>query len=203
MKNLINDLVISNEEIYAYLDELVDKGHEIVANWDGGNDSGMVYFTIDGNIVNPESPFDYAIFDRLEEMINDKLGYGSWAGDFHAYGEAQYDHKTHSFIGDNTEEIIDYNSEDFEFSLEDSHNKDLHSTMRRLFYQIDFKLALVDEHRNFIWQYMRDKSAEELAEVLSSFVNNYIYDEDPKAKRVANWSVKTAIKFVEFIKYKY
>jgi homoserine trans-succinylase len=75
--------------------------------------------------------------------------------------------------------------------------------MRRLFYQIDFKLALVDEHRNFIWQYMRDKSAEELAEVLSSFVNNYIYDEDPKAKRVANWSVKTAIKFVEFIKYKY
>jgi NADH:ubiquinone oxidoreductase subunit F (NADH-binding) len=117
MKNLINDLVISNEEIYAYLDELVDKGHEIVANWDGGNDSGMVYFTVDGNIVNPESPFDYAIFDRLEEMINDKLGYGSWAGDFHAYGEAQYDHKTHSFIGDNTEEIIDYNSEDLSLVL--------------------------------------------------------------------------------------
>lgn len=203
MKNLINDLVISNEEIYAYLDELVDKGHEIVANWDGGNDSGMVYFTVDGDIVNPESPFDYAIFDRLEEMINDKLGYGSWAGEFHAYGEAPYDSKTHSFIGDNTEEIIDYNSEDFELHLEESNNKDLSSTIKRLFYQIDFKLSLVDEHKTFIWQYMRDKTTEELAEVLSSFVNNYIYDEDPKAKRVANWSVETAVKFVEFIKYKY
>ena len=203
MKDLINDLVISNEEIYAYLDELVDKGHEIVANWDGGNDSGMVYFTVDGNIVNPESPFDYAIFDRLEEMINDKLGYGSWAGDFHAYGEAEYDSKTHSFVGDNTEEITEYESQSFEFCLDRLSDESLVSTIRRLYYKIYYKLPNKYENSSYIWEYSRGKSDEELANALKYFLTHYIYDEEPKAKKVANWSVKTAIKFVEFIKYKY
>lgn len=52
------------------------EGKEI-GTWDGGNDSGSIDFidNIDDNVS-----------DWLYDIINDKLNYGGWAGDFHSCG---------------------------------------------------------------------------------------------------------------------
>lgn len=83
-------------EIIQYCDKLTAKGQTLSLNWDGGNDSGWVYFKIDDKEVQLN---DNPIVDKLIDYCYDELDYGSWAGDFSAHGEAVYDANEKAFIG--------------------------------------------------------------------------------------------------------
>ena len=63
--------------------------------WDGGNDSGWVAFSIEGNLTEEDKSF----IEYLREKCYNELDYGSWAGEFSANGEATFDPKESSFIG--------------------------------------------------------------------------------------------------------
>lgn len=86
---------MSNKKLTVkqWCDQQVAEGKELFIKWEGGNDSGYVYFEIDGETIENE---------YTEQLVNycyDTLDYGSWAGDFDANGEAIYDPATGSFTG--------------------------------------------------------------------------------------------------------
>jgi len=86
---------MSNKKLTVkqWCDQQVAEGKELCIKWEGGNDSGYVYFEVDGNTVENEYT------ERLTDYCYDELDYGSWAGDFDANGEAIYDPETGSFTG--------------------------------------------------------------------------------------------------------
>lgn len=90
----------SKKSIIAWLNEQHAEGKEISIKWEGGGDSGWVYFDIDGDTT--ENEYTEAIVNRMYE----NLDYGSWAGEFNAQGEAVYSPETRCFEG------IDYYGED-------------------------------------------------------------------------------------------
>lgn len=79
--------------LVEWCDEMHAKGHELALNWDGGGDSGWVFFTIDGE----QTSNPYA--DKLLDHMYDTLDYGSWAGEFSAQGQALYNPETKAFAG--------------------------------------------------------------------------------------------------------
>lgn len=79
--------------VAEWCDEQVKAGKEITLKWEGGGDSGWVYFEIDGEQVENEYT------ETLVNYCYDTLSYGSWAGEFDANGEATYDPKEKAFIG--------------------------------------------------------------------------------------------------------
>lgn len=85
--------------VAEWCDEQVKAGKEITLKWEGGGDSGWVYFEIDGEQVENEYT------ESLVSYCYDVLDYGSWAGEFDANGEAVYDPNQKAFVG------IDYYSE--------------------------------------------------------------------------------------------
>lgn len=85
--------------VAEWCDEQVKAGKEITLKWEGGGDSGWVYFEIDGEQVENEYT------EALVSYCYDTLSYGSWAGEFDANGEATYDPDQKAFVG------IDYYSE--------------------------------------------------------------------------------------------
>ena len=88
------------KSIINWLNQLTEDGKKVTMNWDGGNDSGWVYFEVDGEQIDNE----YS--EALVDTMYDTLDYGSWAGEFSASGEAEYNPETKSFVG------TDYYSED-------------------------------------------------------------------------------------------
>lgn len=79
--------------VAEWCDEQVKAGKELMLKWEGGGDSGWVYFEIDGEQVENE---------YTEALVNhcyDTLDYGSWAGEFDANGEAVYDADKKAFVG--------------------------------------------------------------------------------------------------------
>jgi hypothetical protein len=88
------------QQLLDWCDKKAAEGKQLDIVWDGGGDSGWVYFEIDGTTVENQ----YA--DALVDYINDELDYGSWAGEFTASGKAVYDPTTKQFEG------TDYYSED-------------------------------------------------------------------------------------------
>jgi hypothetical protein len=92
--------VISIQEIIDWCDKQTAEGKEITLCWEGGGDSGWVYFEIDGTQAEGEE------IEALVDMMYNELDYGSWAGEFSANGTATYDPATKCFEG------IDYYSED-------------------------------------------------------------------------------------------
>jgi hypothetical protein len=92
--------VISIQEIIDWCDKQVAEGKEITLCWEGGGDSGWVYFEIDGTQAEGEE------IEALVDMMYNELDYGSWAGEFSANGTATYDPITKCFEG------TDYYSED-------------------------------------------------------------------------------------------
>lgn len=92
--------VISIQEIIEWCDTQAADGKEIKLCWEGGGDSGWVFFEIDGEQAEGEE------IEALVDMMYNILDYGSWAGEFSANGEAVYDPVTKCFEG------IDYYSED-------------------------------------------------------------------------------------------
>jgi len=92
--------VISIQEIIDWCDKQVAEGKEITLCWEGGGDSGWVYFEVDGEQAEGEE------IEALVNMMYNELDYGSWAGEFSANGRADYDPATKCFEG------VDYYSED-------------------------------------------------------------------------------------------
>lgn len=88
------------KSIINWLNQLHEDGNEIKLLWDGGSDSGWVYFEVDGESVDNE--YSRALVDAMDDVLD----YGSWAGEFNANGEAIYDSETKAFTG------TDYYSED-------------------------------------------------------------------------------------------
>jgi hypothetical protein len=91
---------VTKEEIIKWLDEQVAEGKEVSMGWEGGGDSGWVYFEVDGEKV--DNDFTHALVNHMY----DYLDYGSWAGEFSASGKAVYNPENKCFEG------TDYYSED-------------------------------------------------------------------------------------------
>lgn len=79
--------------VTEWCDQQVKDGKELMLKWEGGGDSGWVYFEIDGEQVENEYT------ESLVSHCYDTLDYGSWAGEFDATGEAIYDPEKKSFVG--------------------------------------------------------------------------------------------------------
>ena len=75
-------------------DSFAEKGTLVIA-WDGGNDSGGCWMKVDGERM----PWNDTDADRLVNLVENALDYGSWAGEFQAHGEAIYDPETKTFSG--------------------------------------------------------------------------------------------------------
>lgn len=89
------------KDVITWLDKLSDEGKNIQICWEGGGDSGWVYFQIDG-----EQVADNPMIDLLIDRMYDVLDYGSWAGEYSANGCAEYSSTEKAFQG------TDYYSED-------------------------------------------------------------------------------------------
>jgi hypothetical protein len=96
--------LIATSDLIKWCDEQVEKGHELAMAWEGGGDSGWVYFKIDDEQVSDSAENDQ--ISNLIDRMYDQLDYGSWAGEFSASGEAIYDPNQKAFVG------TDYYSED-------------------------------------------------------------------------------------------
>lgn len=79
--------------VLEWCKDQVAQGHELTLHWEGGGDSGWVYFQRDG--VNLEN--DYT--EHLTSMMYHELDYGSWAGEFSAVGQATFDIDEEAFVG--------------------------------------------------------------------------------------------------------
>jgi hypothetical protein len=90
----------------TWLEEHDKESRDLVIKWDGGGDSGWVYFEIDGESVENEYT------EAFVNYMYNHLDYGSWAGEFQANGEAVYNHATRTFEG------TDYYSEDGHAQIE-------------------------------------------------------------------------------------
>jgi len=87
--------------VLEWCNDQVDQGNELKICWDGGGDSGWAHFQINGKDVDNEYT------EYLTSMMYDVLDYGSWAGEFHASGDAIYSKEEQAFVG-----IDDYSEDD-------------------------------------------------------------------------------------------
>lgn len=92
---------VQKQALIDWCDQQVKDGKELALCWDGGGDSGWVYFEVD------EEQTENEYTNKLVDMMYDQLDYGSWAGEFSAQGKAIYNAETKCFEG------IDYYSEDY------------------------------------------------------------------------------------------
>lgn len=90
--------------LIEWCDQQVAEGKKLSMHWEGGGDSGWCWFEIDGQQV-AESEQNPQI-RQLLDLMYDTLDYGSWAGEFSANGEAEYDNGHKAFLG------TDYYGED-------------------------------------------------------------------------------------------
>ena len=96
----------NKQSLIEWLDAQAEAGLDVKLKWEGGGDSGWVYFEIDGETIENDHT------SRLVDWMYDHLDYGSWAGEFSANGEAVYDPKEKAFVG------TDYYSETATMSQE-------------------------------------------------------------------------------------
>lgn len=94
------------KSIIQWCKTLHEAGNELTMKWEGGGDSGWVYFEIDGDSTDNE--YTRALVDQMDTTLN----YGSWAGEFNASGTAVYNPETNSFegtdfYGEDTSEVLD------------------------------------------------------------------------------------------------
>ena len=90
------------KEIIDWCNQTVDDGKELKFTWEGGGDSGWANLELDGNNIEVAG---YS--DKLLDGIYEELDYGSWAGEFHASGEAIYNKEEQAFVG-----IDDYSEDE-------------------------------------------------------------------------------------------
>lgn len=93
--------------------------------WEGGGDSGWVYFLKDGE--NLDNKYTRALVDHMYETLD----YGSWAGEFSASGRAKYNPETEAFEGidDYSEDSDDVMISNIVVTISDNiHFDELHLT---------------------------------------------------------------------------
>ena len=73
------------QTLKQWLDTLEAEGKEVKITWEGGNDDGCYYVSIDDKHIND----NYT--DKLIDIIADEISYGSFAGDFYTSGELIYE----------------------------------------------------------------------------------------------------------------
>lgn len=163
--------VISIQEIIDWCDKQVAEGKEITLCWEGGGDSGWVFFEVDGVQANGEE------IEALVDMMYTELDYGGWAGEFSANGRADYDSTTKCFEG------TDYYSEDeyestalktpFQFSIPASFGFDSIEYSVEGNFQDDYKVDVTFNIVNgFITPELR-----ELEDEISKAINDKITEE--------------------------
>jgi len=89
--------------VLKWCKQLHRQGKTLTLHWDGGNDSGWVWMEIDGLRVHSHPEKEIQSAPQAEELIQKmyrELDYGSWAGEFHASGEATFDPKKEAFVGE-------------------------------------------------------------------------------------------------------
>ena len=91
---------MEKKSILKWIEDLNKEGKELSIGWEGGGDSGWVFFNVDG--VQEDNEYTEALTDYMYNELN----YGSWAGEFNASGTAEYDVPTKTFQG------TDYYGED-------------------------------------------------------------------------------------------
>jgi hypothetical protein len=96
------------KSIVQWCKSLHEAGNELTLKWEGGGDSGWVYFEIDGESADNE--YTRALIDKMDNTLD----YGSWAGEFQANGKAIYDAPTRTFegtdyYGEDGNDVIDSN----------------------------------------------------------------------------------------------
>ena len=84
---------VIKKSIVKWCKDLHEAGNELTMKWEGGGDSGWVYFEIDGETTDNE--YTRALVDQMDTTLD----YGSWAGEFNASGSATYNPETNSFEG--------------------------------------------------------------------------------------------------------
>lgn len=85
-------------KIINYCDGLTKHGEKLAVTWSGGNDSGWFQLELDGEPIHETSKLD----DSITDLVENELGYGSFAGDFSTDGELIYNRDTKSFEGTDT-----------------------------------------------------------------------------------------------------
>ena len=83
----------TRKELLQWCNKHHAEGKTLSIHWDGGNDSGWVHFQIDSEECN--EPEAEALVDRMYS----ELDYGSWAGEFSASGQADWDPEEKAFVG--------------------------------------------------------------------------------------------------------
>ena len=100
------------QDIINWCDKHAENGEELAINWEGGGDSGWVYFTIDGeSCTEPEAEY-------LVDKMHDELDYGSWAGEYSANGSATYDPESKSFDGVDWYSEEEYRTHELQIPIE-------------------------------------------------------------------------------------
>lgn len=90
------------QQIIDWCDKMTAEDKRPILKWEGGGDSGWVFMEDeDGERLDSELQADW-----LVDKMYDELDYGSWAGEFSANGEAEYNPETKCFEG------TDYYSEE-------------------------------------------------------------------------------------------
>ena len=82
------------KEIIDWCNQQVDEGKELKFTWEGGGDSGWADLVLDDNNIDVPG-YSNVLLDGIYE----ELDYGSWAGEFHASGEAIYSKEEQAFVG--------------------------------------------------------------------------------------------------------
>lgn len=99
---------MENKSIVQWCKNLHEAGNDLTMKWEGGGDSGWIYFEIDGETTDNE--YTRALIDVMDDILD----YGSWAGEFNASGTAVYDPKINGFVGtdfygEDESEVLDAN----------------------------------------------------------------------------------------------
>lgn len=98
-------------DLKEFLDSFIEKHGSFSISWDGGNDEGSFFInSSDGQLHYYESPE----LSRLVQIVAEKIGYGSFAGDFHAYGEVSYDKEKKILKGEDSYTCSDHKTLTFD-----------------------------------------------------------------------------------------
>lgn len=99
--------------IQTHCDELTQNGQELSVAWEGGNDSGWFYLQLGGIEILELSPLQ----QHIVQLVQDTLGYGSFAGDYSTDGAVIYDPKGKCFVGEDSYSETDQGAKECHIEL--------------------------------------------------------------------------------------
>lgn len=88
----------NGDKALAYCRELTRNGEKLTFTWDGGNDEGYIRLFVNDQPLDESDDATYRLLIYLEQS----LGYGSFAGNFHTEGKCEFDREDGWFTGTGT-----------------------------------------------------------------------------------------------------